>query len=534
MKTRSTVKLFDKWDYIFIAALLLHTLIFNLFHAASFFTVTEGWFSDFANYMLSGQVPYRDFNLYIPPLFPAVITFLTAVFGHSFLILRMYGIIERMIVVLLAYIILRRVFRSGTVLIVLFASSIVYISNLQDIFYGYYQTSLLLTLLRIWRAVLLCENEDAKRIIRHAAAFGISAGLTTICKHSTGVIMFFALEVISQIVLLRQENRRPLRVLAISVLSYIGTILVCLLPLIIAGAFRPMISQLFGGSSSKGSLLAILFGFIPRTMTKEAVADMLLMCGIIFIAALSQYLKKRMGTSQTSLQKPATQKVISAALGAVQLVLLYLVLKPILDLSLYSFLAAEVSLKFYALVFCLGLVLLAAAFLQDRIEKGPAFVRCVLLLGSIALLTAVYYYVYTHELGYIHWSGVRDLRERINYSAFYIEVGLSAYYLITGLLKNDMRCWKRLLVFVGAWGIMYIHGMSNTIEDHAMLLSLAIILGLALEADFSFFNKVKNVVVYIFCLILVFSIFVQRCYLPYSWWGVNGIARQQRVCKGTE
>ena len=52
----------------------------------------EGWFSVYAEMILDGRVPYRDFELVFPPLYTLITTLIISVFGQGLLPFRVIGI----------------------------------------------------------------------------------------------------------------------------------------------------------------------------------------------------------------------------------------------------------------------------------------------------------------------------------------------------------------------------------------------------------------------------------------------------------
>jgi len=73
-------------------ATALPLLIYQLCYFKSYFPITEGWFSTYGWLIRNGQVPYRDFDLLLPPLYPLQIAFVQSLFGESFFALRCIGV----------------------------------------------------------------------------------------------------------------------------------------------------------------------------------------------------------------------------------------------------------------------------------------------------------------------------------------------------------------------------------------------------------------------------------------------------------
>src|SRR5262249_52748544 len=56
------------WAGLF--AVWLPLLAYNLLFFNRYLPLTEGWFSLYARLIRDGQTPYRDFCLFLPPLYP--------------------------------------------------------------------------------------------------------------------------------------------------------------------------------------------------------------------------------------------------------------------------------------------------------------------------------------------------------------------------------------------------------------------------------------------------------------------------------
>lgn len=80
----------NKWLPVLLMVLTL--IAYQLLYAFKFFPITEGWFSLYAQLIREGNIPYRDFSLLMPPLYPLQIAFIQAIFGEDLWVLRVIGI----------------------------------------------------------------------------------------------------------------------------------------------------------------------------------------------------------------------------------------------------------------------------------------------------------------------------------------------------------------------------------------------------------------------------------------------------------
>ena len=66
--------------------------LYQALYFSGYYPITEGWFSEYARLIREGQVPYRDFPLLLPPLYPLQIAGFQMLFGEGIFALRLFGI----------------------------------------------------------------------------------------------------------------------------------------------------------------------------------------------------------------------------------------------------------------------------------------------------------------------------------------------------------------------------------------------------------------------------------------------------------
>lgn len=265
-----------------VAALLVITISYSLLYNFTFFPLTEGWFSAYAHLINDGKVPYRDFYLYITPLYVWIISLVTNIFGPSIFVLRILGTIITCLISFFLFRILRAKFSpapcfAGTVIgLMYYQSGNAYIS------YDFTQVLTLFSLISI--SCIL----DGEKILLKAAKKGASeqapeqkiqslfflSGIFSSCafliKQSNGsfIACFIFLAFLYLLIKIKCNIRQKIKSLIAYIIGAISSILITLIYLYINSALEPFIQQiLFNAISAKGNLYHILSNWIYGLFT---------------------------------------------------------------------------------------------------------------------------------------------------------------------------------------------------------------------------------------------------------------------------
>src|SRR4051812_5380288 len=65
---------------------------YNFYFYNSFYPWTEGWFTMYAYEMNHGKELYTDLYYLMPPVYPKIISWFTAIFGYDIISLRIFGL----------------------------------------------------------------------------------------------------------------------------------------------------------------------------------------------------------------------------------------------------------------------------------------------------------------------------------------------------------------------------------------------------------------------------------------------------------
>jgi hypothetical protein len=124
--------------------------------------LTEGWWHVYVRWINDGRVPYRDFELLVPPGYPYILRIVTSLVGEGFLALRFVGAIQVALIGVCVYILARHLAGSATSGIVGIFTAGYLASGTAFISYDYVYLALLLMLLTVcW--LLNLETNDKKQ-----------------------------------------------------------------------------------------------------------------------------------------------------------------------------------------------------------------------------------------------------------------------------------------------------------------------------------------------------------------------------------
>ena len=186
----------DHW--LDVACGLLATLLVGIYNSlwyTRYAPLPEGWFSVYADLIRKGEIPYRDFYLYLPPLYPLLLAGFQAVFGPSIIALRILGFVIMLLFSASLYEISRRCFGALAALFVTVVSVVYYESSNTHIGYDFIQVMNLaallacLSLMRLREAVAADLYKQQRAWAFVAGALAAAAFLT---KHSNGLFIGFA------------------------------------------------------------------------------------------------------------------------------------------------------------------------------------------------------------------------------------------------------------------------------------------------------------------------------------------------------
>ena len=492
-------------DYLYF---LMLYFVFNFFFINKFFPITEGWFQDYARYMMEGQFPYRDFYVPVPPGFIYLVKLLRSFFGDIFIYYRIYGLLERMVLVSLVFFMFKRLFSGKVLFIAVFTGSVMYIANLQDIFYSYYQTSFLFAILVLYSIICMFEQYNYKDVYFWSFVYGSCSACSFLFKQTIGSLLPIALGFIFIMVTFRRNLKKTLICCGISTTSAIVILGLVAYVLSVNNALIPCIEQIFLGAQSKGSFQNIFFGFISRMITEASVIFILIYLTII----ICFYVYQRYSFEPIKILCMSLISILGFAIVTFSFVL------PLMRES--------DNRVVILLCFLLFTILTLSSYLYNLYNNKH---KSLLLFGIVFVTLFVFLLFIKPEI-FTEWCfNAIGIRQSIIPSVFLISF-LWWIYEFYDLSRFGFRLSYntnikaiKLFVLSASFVIMYTHSLSYIVEEHGTLLIAVLLLGQLLSAhvvNLKFEFLLKSITV-LYCFLSIFIIFVQKSSFPYYWWGVN-------------
>src|SRR5437016_9805394 len=84
-------------------------LAFQFTYFNRFLPIEDGWFIEYARQAESGKVMYRDFHVFIQPVYALIFQGLVHFFGYSLIVPRYYGLVERLLLVGTSYVLFSQI-----------------------------------------------------------------------------------------------------------------------------------------------------------------------------------------------------------------------------------------------------------------------------------------------------------------------------------------------------------------------------------------------------------------------------------------
>lgn len=254
-----------------LTSVLCSVLLYNVIFFNKYFPLTEGWFSAYSHLIRQGLVPYRDFYLFLTPLYPLQLAAFQSVFGESFFALRILGIAVVLLIALFVYLILVNRFSPPVSVIATVSTIVYYQSGVAHITYDFIQFVTLYVLVATYLIIRYTENNPSACIdkfnknAKYLFLAGVMVSLAFLTKQSNGTLtVIFSIPAVF-LATAGQSRISQLKHVSVYMLGMFLPVLFVGIWLFLVGALLPFIDQVaFGAIDAKGTISSILFSWIGR------------------------------------------------------------------------------------------------------------------------------------------------------------------------------------------------------------------------------------------------------------------------------
>jgi hypothetical protein len=245
---------------------------------------SNGWFYFYGQQILHGNIPYRDFYLYVPPLHPLKFAALSVLFGDGLIVPRIAAVVERVLVALIVYCWLLRIFTIGPSFLGSLLGVIAFCSDQADALSLHHHDSVLWA---VAAGLLASFGISSQRPGAFVAGSGFFAALCFLTKQTTGAGVSIVIPVI---LLCALKGPWTFRRVALLLLAFAAgwAVPAGLIASWLSrnGAFAPFLEQVFiKGPTSKGPLwMVILRPFLTSIQYPIYLAYVSVALVLLFVA----------------------------------------------------------------------------------------------------------------------------------------------------------------------------------------------------------------------------------------------------------
>lgn len=255
-----------KFKYYVLIPLTI-IFIYNITFFNKYVPITEGWFSTYAYLFNHGHFIYKDFYMFLTPLYTIIISLFTSIVGYDILYLRIFGIGVMLLITFFLYKNLEILFGKSISSFVTTIGVIYYQSGVAHITYDFTQFVALFGLIQAYCLLSFLRQKENKNYlsVKWLVLAGFFASFTFLIKQSNGLMM--ALFPIAGLIVLsiKQKRHDLIKIIAYYVLGFALPILAIFAWLISNSAFWQFKEQVFSDAiSAKGGFYQILTGWIKE------------------------------------------------------------------------------------------------------------------------------------------------------------------------------------------------------------------------------------------------------------------------------
>jgi hypothetical protein len=371
----------------------LFTTAFVLLWGNKYLGITnDGWQFFHAQRIVNGEMPYRDFYLFIPPLHLLRIAAEISLFGNYLIVPQIFGLIERIILFVVLFVWLCRFFPAKYSLVGVMTGAVLYLSDYSETLSSLHHEAVFWATLAAFCLSNALGGSQRKNL--WCLASGVFAALAFSGKQTSGVGISAAIPVYLFFACYKDGWPRVTKSLAAFAAGFALPLGAVLYWLVSHQAFSAFIEQIFlKGPTSKGSLSQLLLRPIAMTVEDPYMrrTACLAVAGVITIAILIW--RGKLKEIRRGSVYPATESLrfmIAITAGAFLALFAGLWLSRFTNLSLQSYFAKMVEqLPMYiSQIGIVGLLIYyGQLFVRGRFARAQVQIGAFVFTGSAIVLT---------------------------------------------------------------------------------------------------------------------------------------------------
>lgn len=502
-------KVFNERNTFFLLASIL-LFSYQLLYWNKSYPITEGWGINYANLVLSGKFPYRDFYYYLPPLNLLIdCLFWKLSFGYL-IIYRFFRIVERFVILFLLYKVLLKITKPYYACIASFAGIIISTATVFDLCGDYNQSCDLITVVLCNILLSYCthfSNNNSKKEFQYLFGLGIVLGCAFLLKQTIFVSSLIIIFIMLTLLYIIQKHPHYVKSILITLTGFLIPVIICFAILIFHNALMPFLDQVFFSADSKGSLWSVLTSILRITVNFKT----------IYLAIILLY-------CFYNIHKNDSLRIwffILIAIGSI-----YIVFES--DFNTLQPLIYTNKGRLLCVVLC---ALFTFSTLSDHYfykKTILSYVPTALFIASILLID--FYFAYNTNLSVRIYSETNLFSMTNNLSKVCCAISfiLTVYQFKTYYTTRNPICLK--WIFLLSCGLISMYhlamGASDNFNPRALIICVPVLICYIFESITHHFFM-KNFIMLTSLTMICAGIISQKIACTYSWWGVTSTVIDQ-------
>ena len=248
-------KIITKEKIVYGVVLFVMFMMFSAIYFNRYITDSYCWNEYNVSLLLNGQMPYRDYTVYYPPLLIVKYGIIWKIFGQQLQVILWSGLLERSILFLFIYLILSKWFEIKKVFISVCFSFLILLCCPFDTCGDYSWLAITVSVIAVYFYQLYFYEKEGRQSFAYLC-WGISHFLiiqVLMAKQSTGLVLLFAMTLLDMIYYVCKRGKKIRQEVLIMLVGYIVGILPWYIWLKRNNAWTSFVEQVFiGGLNSKG------------------------------------------------------------------------------------------------------------------------------------------------------------------------------------------------------------------------------------------------------------------------------------------